>query len=70
MPLFHRSVGIWVDRSQEMCFFAPQSAVANAAFRNQTMDMRVPFEVPAKSVQDTNDPRSEKLGFVVFVEHA
>ena len=34
------------------------------------MNMRGPFQVPDKNVQDTNEPRGEKPGFVVFVEHA
>lgn len=57
------------QRIVEMCFLTPQSTVANSAFRNQAMDIGVPFEVTAKSVQDTNELRGEKFGFVVFVEH-
>ena len=48
---------------------APDVRPANAALRNETMDMRVPFQVPAKSVEDANKTRSKEFGFVVFMKH-
>ena len=48
---------------------APDERPANAALRNETMDMRVPFQVPAKSVEDANKTRSKEFGFVVFMKH-
>ena len=48
---------------------APDERPANAALRNETMDMRVPFQVPAKSVEDTNKTRGKEFGFIVFMKH-
>jgi hypothetical protein len=33
------------------------------------MDMRIPFEVPAKCMEDADETRSEVFRFVNFVEH-
>ena len=48
---------------------APDERPANAALRNETMDMRVPFQVPDKSVEDANKTRGKEFGFVVFMKH-
>ncbi len=34
------------------------------------VDVRVPFQFPAERVEDADETGSEKLRFVVFVEHA
>lgn len=48
---------------------APAERSANAALRNETMDMRVPFQVPAKGVEDADKTRSKEFGWIVFMKH-
>lgn len=48
---------------------APAERSANAALRNETMDMRVPFQIPAKGVEDANKTRGKEFGFIVFMKH-
>ena len=33
------------------------------------MNMRIPFQVSAKGMENTKETRSEEFGFIVFVEH-
>lgn len=47
----------------------PDGMIACPAFRNEGMDMRVPLEVPAESVEDADEPWGEVFRFVDFVEH-
>lgn len=42
----------------------PETIVAVTAFGNEAMDMRVPFQVSAKSVKDHDETGSEVHGFV------
>ena len=49
---------------------APLPVIAVATFRNQTVNVRIPFEIPAKSMKNHNVTRSKILGFVHFKEHA
>lgn len=44
--------------------FAPGNGITGAAFGNQAVDMRVPFEVAAEGVKDTDKARGKKLGAV------
>lgn len=48
---------------------SPGSEIASAAFGNQCMDMRLPFQVPAKGMEDTDKTRSEVFRLVKFEEH-
>lgn len=34
------------------------------------MDVRIPFQIPAKRRKNTDETRSKKLGLIVFVKHA
>lgn len=54
----------------EMMDVAPESVITVAAFRNETMDVWVPFQVPAKGVKDHDKTGSEIHGFVLFKKHA
>ena len=49
---------------------APLPVIAVATFRNQTVNVRIPFKIPAKSMKNHNVTRSKILGFVHFKEHA
>ena len=48
---------------------APETIVAITALRNKTMDMRVPFEIPAKGMKDHDETGSEVHGFVMLKKH-
>lgn len=54
----------------KMSDITPKAVIAKAAFGNETVDMRVPFEVPAEGMQDHNEARSEVHRFVLLGEHA
>ena len=53
-----------------MCDMAPKPIIAVAAFGNQTVNVRIPFEIPAKSMKNHDKAGSEVLGFIHFKEHA
>ena len=53
----------------EMMSLAPESIVAVTALRNKTMDMRVPFEVPAEGMEDHDETGSEVHGFILLKKH-
>lgn len=50
----------------EVFFMTPAKRIPNPVFRNETMDMWVTFQVPAKSMKDTDKTRSKEFGFVLF----
>ena len=43
---------------------APEAVIRKTTFRDQTVDMGIPFQRPAKGMQDTDEPRNEISGFV------
>ncbi len=47
----------------------PGSKVASAAFRNQGMDVRIPFQIPSKGMEDADKTRSKMFGPVKLEEH-
>ena len=53
-----------------MVHITPEAIITVATFREQTMNVRVPLQISAKSVENKNKTRSEVLGFVKFKEHA
>lgn len=54
----------------EMMDAAPESVITVAAFRNETIDVWIPFEIPDKGVEDHDKTGSEIHGFVLFEKHA
>ena len=48
---------------------APEAVIAVTAFGNEAVDMRVPFQIPAKGVEDHDKAGSEVHGFILFIEH-
>ena len=52
----------------EMFYIAPVGIVTVAALWDQAIDMRIPFEVPSKSVQDHNEAGGKVFGFVHLME--
>ena len=47
----------------------PLSVIAVATFGNQTVNVRIPFEIPAKSMKNHDITGSEVFGFVHFKEY-
>lgn len=47
----------------------PLSVIAVATFGNQTVNVRIPFEIPAKSMKNHDIAGSEISGFIHFKEH-
>lgn len=48
---------------------SPGREVAGAAFGNKAMDMRVPLEIPAERVKDTNEPGDKVFGLIDVLKH-
>lgn len=48
----------------------PPTGIANAAFGNETVDVRIPFEVPPKGMQNTDKAGRKTLRFVGIMEHS
>lgn len=74
-PVFHLieqggTEGIAEVSIIEMMDVAPEAVITVAALGNETMDVRVPFQVPAKGVEDHDKTGSEVHGFVLFKKHA
>ena len=45
------------------------AVIAVATFGNQAVNVRIPFEIPAKSMKNHDMTGSEVFGFVNFKEH-
>lgn len=48
----------------------PSTGITNATFRNEAVNMRVPFQVTTKGVKDTDKAGSKTLRFVSIMEHS
>ena len=48
----------------------PSTGITNATFRNEAVNMRIPFQVTAKGVKDTDEAGSKTLRFVSIMEHS
>ena len=53
----------------EVIDIAPETVTAVAAFRNQAVDMWVPFQIPAKGVKDHDETGSKAHGFILLKKH-
>lgn len=53
----------------EVRFGTPESAVTDAAFGEKTVNMRVPLQISAKCVENTNEPQGKFFSFIILVEH-
>ncbi len=52
----------------EVIYFAPETVITIAAFRDKTVYMGIPFKITSESVEDHDEAGSEVFGFVHFVE--
>lgn len=48
---------------------APRRDVASTTFRDESMDMRIPFQVTSKGVKNTDKTRGKIFGFIHFGKH-
>lgn len=44
--------------------FTPIAGITETAFRNQTMNVRIPFEISAEGMKNTNEAGSKRLRFI------
>lgn len=49
---------------------SPFTIITKSAFGDQTVNVGVPLQIPAKSVQDADETGSKAAGFVYFIKHA
>lgn len=47
----------------------PETVITKTAFREEAVDMRIPFEVSAEGMQNHNEPGSEVSGFIQLIKH-
>ena len=53
-----------------MMDITPEAVVTIAALGNEAVDMGVPFQIPAESMEDHDKAGREVHGFIEFQEHA
>ena len=53
----------------EMIDIAPETVVTVAAFRDETMDMRVPFQIPSEGMKDHDKTGGEIHGLILLIKH-
>ena len=56
-------------RSGKLKTACREAGIAVATFKNQAVNVRIPFEIPAKSMKNHDITESEVFGFVHFKEH-
>ena len=54
----------------EIFYITPETVIAVTAFGNETVDVRVPLEVPAEGMEDHNKAGSEVHGFILLKKQA
>ncbi len=47
----------------------PEAVIREPSFRNEAMDMRIPFQRPPKSVKDADDAGNKVFRLVEVMEH-
>ena len=53
----------------KMFYSPPESPVREAALCDETVDMRVPFQGPAKGMEDADKARDKVFGLIDFIKH-
>ncbi len=48
---------------------SPGGKIASASFRNQGMDVRIPFQIPPEGMRDADKARIKVFGLVKLEEH-
>ncbi len=52
-----------------MLYITPETIITVSPFRDEAMDVWVPFEVSSESVKDHDETRGKVFGFVHPVKH-
>ncbi|MEE1038739.1 MAG: hypothetical protein U0K95_06185 [Eubacterium sp.] len=70
--MFKKNFTKRITEEAEIKVFArtPDSMVASTTFRNESVNMRIPFQITTESVENQDETRREKFRFVLFVKHA
>lgn len=58
------------ERIIKIFYITPETVIAVTAFGNETVDVRVPFEVPAEGMEDHDKAWSEVHGFILLKKQA
>ena len=53
----------------KMLYSPPESIVREAALCDEAVDMRVPFQGPAKGMEDADKARDKVFGLIDFIKH-
>ena len=53
----------------EMRLAFPSAGITETAFRDKTVNVRIPFKIPAEGMKDADETGSEMFRFAVFEEH-
>lgn len=64
----HKSIS--EESETEALFLSPKKIITKAALSNKAMDMRVPFKIPAESMEDTDEAGGKEEGFIIFMKEA
>ena len=54
----------------KMFDMTPEAVITVSTLRYQTVDMRIPFQIPAKCVKNHNKSGGKILGFIHLKKHA
>ena len=52
-----------------MFYMAPEAVITVTTFEKETVDVRIPFEIPAKSMEDHDVAGSKIFGMVQVKKH-
>ena len=53
-----------------MTYIAPEAVTTVAAFRNKAVNVGIPFEIPAKGMEDHDKAGGKAQGFILFEKEA
>lgn len=48
----------------------PESGITDAAFRNEAVNVGIPFQIPSEGVEDTDETGSKTFRFIDHMEHS
>lgn len=74
-PVFHfikegGAEGVTKESIVEVADITPEAIVTVTTFRNEAMDVGVPFQISAKGMKDHDKTGSKIQGFILFEKHA
>ena len=57
-------------RVVKMTYIAPEAVITVAAFRNKAVNVGIPFEIPAKGMEDHDKAGGKVQGFILLEKQA